>query len=300
MRSAAQLFGDFSWPIVLVGVVSRSWLADTGGQWLAGVLTVIAMLVLTHEFLAPSLRTAPFPALHLELLALAVSVVAVVRVPRVTGGFLEPGPWIAAALVVAVVSAKFVSLGRAINEPVDQELVFPLGPGRWLIVEGDGRLWNHHWIVRSERAALDIVGLSTWRQTRKRLSARRIEDYLAFGADVYAPCSGWVREAADDTPDDDRDFRRAGGNEVVIDNGKELIVIAHLQRGSVAVEAGQHVEVGQRIGAVGSSGNSTEPHLHIHAECAGEPRRLVFRGFRRRFPRGAVVTVRTGPANQPI
>ncbi|WP_157110533.1 hypothetical protein [Nocardia anaemiae] len=62
------------------------------------------------EFLAPSLRTAPLPVLHLELLPLAV---AVARFGTLPTRFLQPEPWIAAALV----SAEFVSLGRAIDEP---------------------------------------------------------------------------------------------------------------------------------------------------------------------------------------
>jgi murein DD-endopeptidase MepM/ murein hydrolase activator NlpD len=35
---------------------------------------------------------------------------------------------------------------------------------------------------------------------------------------------------------------------------------------SVAVRAGQGVREGERIGRVGNSGLSTEPHLHIHAQ----------------------------------
>ncbi|WP_406236042.1 hypothetical protein [Nocardia sp. NBC_01009] len=121
MRSLAPLFGEIAWAVVLVSAVTRSWLADTGGQWIAGVLTVVVMLVLTREFLAPSLRMAPFPSLHVECLALIVSMVAVVRIPDVTGGYRQAGPWIAAALVVAAISAKFVSLGKAIDVPMRQE-----------------------------------------------------------------------------------------------------------------------------------------------------------------------------------
>ena len=70
-----------------------------------------------------------------------------------------------------------------------------------------------------------------------------------------------------------------GGNQVVIDHGNgEFSFYGHLQPGSVRVRVGQEVARGERIGAVGSSGNSTEPHLHFHVcngpdpiMCAGIP-----------------------------
>jgi murein DD-endopeptidase MepM/ murein hydrolase activator NlpD len=43
------------------------------------------------------------------------------------------------------------------------------------------------------------------------------------------------------------------------------VLLAHLQHGSVAVATGDPVTVGDPIGRVGNSGNTTEPHLHIHA-----------------------------------
>lgn len=42
----------------------------------------------------------------------------------------------------------------------------------------------------------------------------------------------------------------------------------HLQRGSVAVEVGQEVARGDTLGAVGSSGFSSLPHLHFEVEDA--------------------------------
>ena len=50
----------------------------------------------------------------------------------------------------------------------------------------------------------------------------------------------------------------------MIDHGKsEYSFYAHLQPGSVRVRGGDQVKAGDVIGKLGSSGNSTEPHLHF-------------------------------------
>jgi hypothetical protein len=69
------------------------------------------------------------------------------------------------------------------------------------------------------------------------------------------------------------------GNLVVIDHGGgEFSSYAHLKPGSIAVRIGEQVTRGQQIGQVGSTGNSTEPHLHFQlcngpdpVMCAGVP-----------------------------
>ena len=44
------------------------------------------------------------------------------------------------------------------------------------------------------------------------------------------------------------------------------VILAHLKQGSVAVTAGMKVNTGDVLGQVGNSGNTSQPHLHIHAE----------------------------------
>ena len=59
------------------------------------------------------------------------------------------------------------------------------------------------------------------------------------------------------------------GNHVILECGSVWIVLGHLQRGSVAVHVGEITELGHVIGRVGNSGNTGEPHLHVHAQRPG-------------------------------
>ncbi|RKR00362.1 M23/M56 family metallopeptidase [Maricaulis maris] len=61
----------------------------------------------------------------------------------------------------------------------------------------------------------------------------------------------------------------AWGNTVVIDHGAGWeTVYAHMQ--GFDVEVGDHVEAGQQIGRVGSTGRSTGPHVHVELRRNGE------------------------------
>ena len=54
------------------------------------------------------------------------------------------------------------------------------------------------------------------------------------------------------------------GHQVLIDHGKGITTrYAHMKSGSISVSVGQKVKQGQQIGRIGSTGNSTGPHLHF-------------------------------------
>jgi murein DD-endopeptidase MepM/ murein hydrolase activator NlpD len=86
-------------------------------------------------------------------------------------------------------------------------------------------------------------------------------DFKAETGDyVYASASGRVTFAG----------RQKGyGKVVIIDHGRDISsVYAHLSE--TAVQKGDQVESGQRIGTVGVSGNATGSHLHFELRVAGE------------------------------
>lgn len=61
------------------------------------------------------------------------------------------------------------------------------------------------------------------------------------------------------------------GNMVLINHGNGYKTrYAHMISGSITVKVGEYVEAGQTIGKVGSTGNSTGPHLHFEVIRNGE------------------------------
>ena len=87
-------------------------------------------------------------------------------------------------------------------------------------------------------------------------------DYAAaVGTPTYAAAAGTVVIAG---------FSYSAGNWVVINHGNGLVT-KYMHHSALAVRAGQYVEKGQQIGYVGSTGQSTGPHLHFQVELNNVP-----------------------------
>ncbi len=138
------------------------------------------------------------------------------------------------------------------------------------------------------RFAIDFIALPP-SGVVVRNPAVRPANWNGFGADVLAVADGIIAAALDDTGDDTPPPiapENASGNYVAIDiGGGRFAFYEHLQRGSVAVKAGQRVRRGQVIARLGSSGStSMGPHLHFHvadqnSSLAAEGLPFVFKEF---------------------
>ena len=82
-----------------------------------------------------------------------------------------------------------------------------------------------------------------------------------YGTDVVATGDGLVIEAEPD----------AGyGRSILIDHGDGITTrYAHLSR--IFVVVGEQVKQGEIIGAIGTSGRTTGPHLHYEVRIHGTP-----------------------------
>jgi len=52
------------------------------------------------------------------------------------------------------------------------------------------------------------------------------------------------------------------------ENRDTYVILAHLENGSLQVAPGQMVRTGDVLARCGNSGNTSVPHLHIHAQPA--------------------------------
>jgi hypothetical protein len=129
---------------------------------------------------------------------------------------------------------------------------------------------NHHVVSTDLRFGADFV---IERDGSRHSGTGETNDaYYCFSAAIHAPAAGRVVTVVDDIPDNEPgnpNRASAHGNHIVLDHGTgEYTVFAHLMAGSATVAAGDRVETGQPLAACGNSGDSVEPHLHVHAQNA--------------------------------
>ncbi len=167
--------------------------------------------------------------------------------------------------------------------PAVPPLQFPVR-GRWLALNGPSDLSPHRRatsslgpeVKTSQRFAVDLIQYDpqALRQTGETspilpgADASRLDSYICYGKPVKVAASGTVVRVVDSLPDQaigSLDPKNLAGNHVVVQHGPKLFgCYAHLKPGSISVQEGDALEVGQVIGQIGNSGNTSMPHLHLH------------------------------------
>lgn len=157
--------------------------------------------------------------------------------------------------------------------------------GTWTVQNSPAhRVPSHGTNLFGVRYAIDFVAVDTRGRTAPSISWHTVlgteppELFFAFGMDILASVSGVVRAVHDG--EEDHQARRSqpallgyalsqpsrvrrgpgavAGNYVIIEDETTHLFVAtvHLQRGSVVVDEGDRVRVGQKLALCGNSGNS--------------------------------------------
>ncbi len=178
---------------------------------------------------------------------------------------------------VALSILMFFAISSAIagsrRPPGGVDLTFPMKRG-YIHQGGNTPILNYHNVSLSQRFALDISSLYPWGGRAKGIYPREPEKYAVYGDTLFSPCDCEVARVVDGFPDNPAgyvDTVNVAGNHVVLRMDSFLIVLAHIKRNSITVREGERVRRCQPIALVGNSGQTSEPHLHIHAVRSSDP-----------------------------
>jgi murein DD-endopeptidase MepM/ murein hydrolase activator NlpD len=176
---------------------------------------------------------------------------------------------------------------------------FPLR-GEWYAVRSPGsRIPSHGTDVLAQRYAFDLQRLGPGRRPHPAGWARTlftgvpVRECFGWGEPVHSVLDGVVVAAVDGVPERTwlhparelwhaatagvrfqptaAGVRRLVGNHVIVRSEAVYAAYGHLTPGSVRVAVGEHVRHGDVLGLVGSSGNSTAPHLHFQLMDNADP-----------------------------
>ena len=149
------------------------------------------------------------------------------------------------------------------------DLDSPIKGARYYVVQGgNSRLTNHHHPDPVQRHAVDMVVIGDDGKRARSLYPSELGGFFSFNYPVTAPCAGVVRAAfngLEDLQPGHTDVQNLAGNHVLIACDKFFVLLAHLKKEpSPLLKIGDSVELGQLVGHIGNTGNTTEPHLHMH------------------------------------
>lgn len=191
---------------------------------------------------------------------------------------------LAALALFAANEVRLGYLGSQIPSGAFVQLVSPLGPGRYLVVNGGATTdVNAHadaldQSIPAHRAfhatayGIDLVAIDRFGLRADGVMPADPRRYRIFGMPVVAPCAGTIIAATDGLPDmrvPEQDNNHLAGNHVILRCGAVDILLAHFREGSLRVRSGARIGTGTMIAEVGNSGATSEPHLHIHAQRPG-------------------------------
>jgi hypothetical protein len=198
---------------------------------------------------------------------------------RIVASLASPPPGAPKSLTsvvatIATVQHKPIALGP------------PVGPGNWYASEGCCTDDTHHRrglisingeLLVPQRFAIDWFKLDS--QHRAWVGdPSKVSSYFSYDQPVFAAANATVVDIQDGLPNNPDipkpppipPIQNTVGNHVILKVSPGLFLLyGHLRPGSLKVRLGQRVRRGQVLGLIGTSGNSTTPHLHFQVMTRG-------------------------------
>jgi murein DD-endopeptidase MepM/ murein hydrolase activator NlpD len=238
-----------SMALIGLAAVMFVWLAAPIWTWVGGIWRFVLVLLLALALWRLARRAAPRPWM-----------------PARRARLLLP-----AIVFSALAFENGLALAGRTTSEAAVELEWPLRDGSFVILHGGSTaVLNNHHGMPAQRYALDVVAVDRFGRRASGLLPAQLDRYRIFGMPVHAPCDGEVisaRDGIEDAAGQSVDPSALAGNYAAIYCPGHTILLAHLESGTLAVKPGERVAAGQLLGLAGSSGNSSEPHLHMHANA---------------------------------
>jgi murein DD-endopeptidase MepM/ murein hydrolase activator NlpD len=190
-------------------------------------------------------------------------------------------------VILALLTLDIMAISTYFYPPRSVELAFPLSNGVYYVIQGGNNVitspFHRTGPDNREDYAIDIVKLNWTGNRATGVLPPELSSYAIYGETVQSPCSGEVIEIVDGVPDSPIGNMREISNHIVIRCKGVRVSLAHMSSGSLLIRNGQLIEQGQPVGKVGNAGQTSEPHLHIHAvrDVTGnslEPMPISFNG----------------------
>lgn len=235
--------------------------------WLANSLrTVFFMAILwfvLSRFLPFQLPPNTAMWVKLQMVGLPLIAIALLWIPTARSNW--PQAMVMTLGAIALITMMLMQQKTTFKNAI--KLANPFNEPAMVVSAGASPLYNHHYFVRAQRYAADMftANYNRYAHRQKTLTA-----FTSFGVPLLAPADGEVVALENSLPDQaigTTNAKQPVGNYVVIKMAEHhYVLLAHLQTGSVTVNLGDYVKQGDVIAAVGNSGNTSEPHLHIQVQ----------------------------------
>ena len=254
----AYLHGEFlfeNWPWTDV----HYWLPNI----VRSMFFIVILFFITDRFIAFQFPPSTAAWIKTQMVILTLMSIALLWIPTVRVNWpqaivMGTGCFVIICLILMNKKTHFDN-AITLRNPLDQPAL--------ILSAGFSPLYNHHFFFKGQRYAADLIAVEYNRNARKQ---KELSAFTSFGMPLYAPISGEVVATYFDYPDQEIGTTNAEmpvGNYVVIQVAKaQFLLLAHIKHGSGKVAVGDWVTEGDELAALGNSGNTGEPHLHMQVQ----------------------------------